>query len=379
MRRPTARAPLATVLLALSTGGAAGLRRQPGASEDTAGHAAAGAAPEANRSSLQSQGTPLSKLAAASEGAGTWQGSLFVFGYGSLLKEMSRIKTTCNLTSVSESTLDFLDKFAWVTKPVRECIESVRSRTMILVKAKGVRRGWYDTGRLQAEAQGELPWHWATQALDLSPTFLGAVADPTSECYGVVYPVSQEELALTDQREATYGTISPQWIAGEHIEVLSPGYELPRGASVRWYELSQDRLSRPTRQHPICQSYVDVFVGGALELAKAHNCAGYARDVVLSTFGWSKHWVNDRIVPYRPYVHESKAHQIVRTLVQAARLPGSPLALEHLAGVQFPSGSGRVSGREPAGDRSGSHPQTVGFALGYIALALLPTQLLHGA
>mmetsp|Transcript_45680 Transcript_45680/g.145846 ORF Transcript_45680/g.145846 Transcript_45680/m.145846 type:complete len:377 (+) Transcript_45680:131-1261(+) len=294
--------------------------------------------------------------------------NIYIFGYGSLMKEMSRIKTACNLSSVSESTLKFLENFAKINPTVEECIESVRSRTMILAKARGLKRGWYDRGKLQAgelRAQGvPVPESWPGQALDVAPTYLGAIEDKDSECYGVVYRVSKQELESTDARESAFGTVKPRWLDSKDLEVLSPGVQLPEGARVRWYAMSGELAAPPTAMFPICQSYVDIVLGGALELEEENGIKGFALNVVLTTHGWSNHWVNDRIVPYRPYVHESRAHQITRTLVAAAQLPHCELKMSQLKGITFPS---MALSRQ--GLRSGS-PAPAAGAAGLLGLAL---------
>src|SRR3954470_8224234 len=85
----------------------------------------------------------------------------FIFGYGSLIEDESRQRTT-------PSARD-----AW---PAR---------------VTGIRRGWWARGA----------------ASGLTTTYLGAViADPKTlppvTCNGVIYKVSAEELAATDRRES---------------------------------------------------------------------------------------------------------------------------------------------------------------------------------
>eukprot|EP00747_Dinoflagellata_sp_TGD_P061660 gnl/TRDRNA2_/TRDRNA2_152627_c0_seq1.p2 gnl/TRDRNA2_/TRDRNA2_152627_c0~~gnl/TRDRNA2_/TRDRNA2_152627_c0_seq1.p2 ORF type:complete len:155 (+),score=14.39 gnl/TRDRNA2_/TRDRNA2_152627_c0_seq1:208-672(+) len=95
-------------------------------------------------------------------------------------------------------------------------------------------------------------------------------------------------------------------------------------------------IEPPTAQHPIVQSYVDIFVGGALELEKRFSLTGYAEQIVASTDAWSNFWVNDRIMPYRPFSSEARAAEITRTLIGATTVPGSKLTMAILASVAFP-------------------------------------------
>ena len=64
------------------------------------------------------------------------------------------------------------------------------------------------------------------------------------------------------------------------------------------------------------QSYVDIFLSGCIELQErvSDPDVDFVDQCVLTTDGWSKHWVNDRIYPRRPYQHQRNAFQIDRVL-----------------------------------------------------------------
>jgi len=47
--------------------------------------------------------------------------------------------------------------------------------------------------------------------------------------------------------------------------------------------------------------YVDIFIGGCIEIDDADDLPNFAVDSVRTTRGWSKYWVNDRLMPRRPY------------------------------------------------------------------------------
>jgi hypothetical protein len=68
-------------------------------------------------------------------------------------------------------------------------------------------------------------------------------------------------------------------------------------------------LAPPDAEHPITQSYVDIFITGCLELQPRVSDPGLdlVEQCVRTTSGWSKHWVNDRLQPRRPYIHQPRA------------------------------------------------------------------------
>ena len=71
-------------------------------------------------------------------------------------------------------------------------------------------------------------------------------------------------------------------------------------------------LAPPDAENPIVQSYVDIFITGCLELQArvADPDLDFVAQCVRTTDGWSKHWVNDRLQPRRPYIHQPRAWEI---------------------------------------------------------------------
>eukprot|EP00418_Pyrodinium_bahamense_P008045 CAMPEP_0179123354 /NCGR_PEP_ID=MMETSP0796-20121207/58254_1 /TAXON_ID=73915 /ORGANISM="Pyrodinium bahamense, Strain pbaha01" /LENGTH=268 /DNA_ID=CAMNT_0020821997 /DNA_START=190 /DNA_END=996 /DNA_ORIENTATION=+ len=267
-------------------------------------------------------------------------------GYGSLFNLASRVRTVCHLDGMSASVvgnlMNIMELGAFTPK-AGSCIEKVSNSEMLPVKVKGVRRGWYSRGLRIADPA---PVGWDKQMLDLAPTYLGAVLDPSSSANAVVYPVTEEELRDTDAREAA-STVEPAFLNAADVQALNPANALPANAKIRWYPMAQDMVQLPTATFPIAQSYVDLVLSGALQLEAKHNVTGFARDTVLSTFGWSRHWVNDRNEPYRPFAQRRMANSIVQTLVDAVRLASNasesaeephkqPLTLQIMESITFP-------------------------------------------
>jgi hypothetical protein len=194
----------------------------------------------------------------------------YIVGYGSLMQEDSRKRTSPH---------------AGPAHPV---------------DLKGYRRGWFSRPDI----------------VGFSTTFLGAVRETPSHLNAIAYEVDAEELRATDKREASYCRAG---VARQELSVLERGFDLPAAAQVWIYVSEARRIAAPTADYPIVQSYVDIFLSGCLEQEQRFGIAGFAEDCVVTTSGWSEHWVNDRIYPRRPFVYQPRAFQIDRLL--AARLP----------------------------------------------------------
>lgn len=199
----------------------------------------------------------------------------FIFGYGSLIEDESRQRTT-------PSARD-----AWPAK------------------VKGIRRGWWARG---AES-------------GLTTTYLGAIADPDATCNGVIYKVSAAELAATDKREsAGYQRCR---IDVDKITWLD-GRTKPLAGVVWAYinRFSKDQIgdNLATPQFPIVQSYVDICIHGCLEVESRYpTAAGFTQDFIATTDEWNRFWVNDRLYPRRPFIFQPAADDIDTALKTAPR------------------------------------------------------------
>jgi len=270
-------------------------------------------------------------------------GATYIMGYGSLMKESSRVKSACKVRGLTASQVNAVETLVAkdaLQDEVEKCIDSVRDSSMILVKVKGARRGWYSRGGLQI---GDAPEGWEAQALDIAPTYLGAVKDESSSMYAVVYKVTDEELKETDIREQM-GSYNAELLESSAVERLD-GESFPSGVQIRWYSMTEKMAELPTTQFPICQSYVDLWISGAMELEQANQVPDYAMNVLRTTYGWSHRWVNDRPTAYRPFATEGAAHGVAKLLGQVARENGGAvsesktmqvLTLDVLKGVRFP-------------------------------------------
>ena len=177
----------------------------------------------------------------------------YIFGIGSLIEQASRMRTT---------------PAALYVLPAR---------------VKGFARGW-----------------WArTGAVGFSTTFVGALPDNSASMNGVVYAVSDEELARTNKREAGY---TPMDIT-KSVEILGGSFK-PKGRVWVYANVFKNehelKNSLPSPEFPIVQSYVDICLTGCLQIQQGFPEAGdFAAEFIQSTREWSKYWENDRAYPRR--------------------------------------------------------------------------------
>jgi hypothetical protein len=97
-------------------------------------------------------------------------------------------------------------------------------------------------------------------------------------------------------------------------------------------------LPEPNAMFPLLQSYIDVVVEGGLEYGP-----DYAREIIETTDGWSRYWLNDRELARRPWVHDPKSATVdsvlTSTPASAAQLPSR--AFPEMYGERLRAGSAK--------------------------------------
>ena len=184
----------------------------------------------------------------------------YIVGYGSLLERASRQRTA---PAAGEA---------------------------VPVRVQGFRRAWIARG----------------SSTGFSTTFLGVSTDARSRMNAVLFSLPDESaIAAMDSRENGYCRVK---ISAAQITTLdlSP---LPDGE--RWIYVNKPQNTvPPSTTYPIVQSYVDVFLSGCLEVGRAFQLGDFAHECIVTTHGWSSHWVNDRIYPRRPFIYQPNAGAI---------------------------------------------------------------------
>jgi hypothetical protein len=191
----------------------------------------------------------------------------YIIGYGSLMQDESRKRTSPQAGSAHP------------------------------IELSGYRRGWFAKG----------------DPVGFSTTYLGALPDPLSRLNAVIYRVEIGELAATDRREASYCRSNVPFSSITALE-KQPSEALSGQAWI--YVNSAAAIATPSARFPIVQSYVDIFVSGCLEQEQRFQLEGFARQCLATTQDWSEHWVNDRLYPRRPFIHQPKSRAIDLLLSQ---------------------------------------------------------------
>ena len=119
---------------------------------------------------------------------------------------------------------------------------------------------------------------------------------------GVLYPVEGNYMSAFDAREKGYVRIE---VPRRDMEPVS-WQGLPSQGKIWIYipdrpgkEPGVD-LPPPDAEYPLLQSYIDVVIEGGLEYGP-----DFAREIIETTKGWSKYWLNDRRQARRPWVFDT--------------------------------------------------------------------------
>ncbi|GHA47597.1 hypothetical protein GCM10007103_30680 [Salinimicrobium marinum] len=190
----------------------------------------------------------------------------YIFGYGSLMEEESRLRTT------------------------------PEAETVLPVLVDGYKRGWF--GRIGCPG--------------ISTTFLGCVVDKNCSTNGVIYEVNEKEIEITDVREKGYQRVQ---VDSNNVTFL---FKNVHSSSKIWiyinnFHISDLKQNLPCQEFPIVQSYVDICIDGCLEIEKKYPAAKeveFAKKFITTTHYWSHFWVNDRIYPRRPFIYRPNAYDI---------------------------------------------------------------------
>ena len=162
------------------------------------------------------------------------------------------------------------------------------------VEVKGIKRGWFEQDHASNTIQ---------------PTYLGAVFDEESACNGVIFSVNKEELQRLKEREASYNV---REIPLEKIEFLDLRGDF-KTKDVKIYFFESKTQYQPSPKFPIVQSYVDICVGGCLQIDKNFAIPkekSFAKKFFDTTTGWEGTWFNDRLYPWRPFIYAPNATAI---------------------------------------------------------------------
>jgi hypothetical protein len=156
--------------------------------------------------------------------------------------------------------------------------------------------------------------------------------EPARTVNGVLYPVDGDDMSKFDAREEGYVRVE---IPLAQIEAV--GWQALPAAGRIWVYAPEKPASAdgagkpgvgpsgPDAEFPLLESYIDVVVEGGLEYGPE-----FAREILETTDGWSRCWLNDRELARRPWVRDSNAPRVDAIIGKA------PAAAALMTGRLFP-------------------------------------------
>ena len=162
---------------------------------------------------------------------------------------------------------------------------------------------------------------------DTGFTALGLERASGNAVCGVVFP-ADDAMSAFDAREVGYRRVKVPaaelalrvWPDAAAPGCLQPQGEvaalqrlLDAGEAVVWTYVPEESCTfEADSDHPICQTYVDAVLGGCLECGGE----GMAKELILSTAGWSEYFLNDVPMSRRPWLHRRPDYATVDRLLE---------------------------------------------------------------
>jgi hypothetical protein len=140
-------------------------------------------------------------------------------------------------------------------------------------------------------------------------TFLGVKRAKGGRLVAVYFALDGDDIKRLDRREGSY---CRRAISRQQLTALTE--TLPKGQY--WLYVPMQPAKKANRRYPIVQSYVDLFLIGCMQQQRQYHLQGFAVKCVQQTTGWRHFWVNDRIMPRRPFIHQPEAFAVDRLLLQ---------------------------------------------------------------
>lgn len=161
----------------------------------------------------------------------------------------------------------------------------------------------------------ERSWSLRGSGVGFGTTYLGVQAKDGASMVAALYrDFAGQDIPDTDEREANYcrDDVDPGALR------MLDGSAVPDTGQIWIYVSKPEAIDPPDADHPIVQSYVDIFLTGCLQLAErvVGQNEDFANQCITTTVGWSPHWVNDRRFPRRPFVDQPNAAEIDRLLFE---------------------------------------------------------------
>lgn len=217
---------------------------------------------------------------------GTPERTVWLFGYGSLISESSRKKTSTAVTG---------DSFPGIVQ--------------------GLSRGWFTPVQLPKKAQ--------INSNIVAVQAVGVTEAVDAACSGIIFGVKASALAEFDKREANYERVKIDWTRVQPFgDSGSAQKERAESLDEDCYCYVQKATSAPSPAFPVIQSYVDVILDGCMETSPQ-----FVREFIKTTSAWPKHddgsYLDDRTAPgYVRYSDDASAKAEVWDSLLEEGIPG---------------------------------------------------------
>jgi hypothetical protein len=147
---------------------------------------------------------------------------------------------------------------------------------------------------------------WNMISPEMKISGVGVVPQTDSICNGVLVEIDESEIPLFDKRELEGSNYNYERLE-IHQKQLVQG-EIPVNSSM-WIYVVKKPLT-PTLEYPIAQSYLDVILTGCFDYGEI-----FASEFIQLTSGWEYPWINDRNCPrYARALSEIQESEIDRLL-----------------------------------------------------------------
>lgn len=202
---------------------------------------------------------------------------IFVFGYGSLIN-LSSIETTLFSLDIEPDILTYMKSNELDSRVINKTLDYDNKGR--IVRVNNIKRGWFHNIEYPL---GPYPW-----------TALAAYRSHGYITNGVLFPVSESQVASLDNRENGY--IKMQ-IPLSDVSLLQ-GDNIPQNAIIYFYAIDKKNRSKPTDRFPVLQSYVDKCMIGTIMIDRLLKNEHYefTNEFITTTYQWDhlEHWINDR-------------------------------------------------------------------------------------
>jgi hypothetical protein len=139
---------------------------------------------------------------------------------------------------------------------------------------------------------------WGQRSQRYKITFLTVSRKIGSTINAIYYPLNIKSIKKLDKRERGYCRYRVKF---KELKFFDKKVN-PKNKNFWIYTAKKNNVLKPDDNHPIVQSYVDIFLNGCFQIQDKFNIYNFSELCVETTKGWSSNWVNDRIHPRRPFL-----------------------------------------------------------------------------